>query len=151
MTLGTHGRPISYATVRRRLRSAGIRCRRPYTLGIILTDCHRQDRLRWARRHVRLNRVDWTGALFTDESRFNLYKNDGRGRVYRRRHERFPDNCIIENDRFGGGSVMIFFFLIFFFLGGGEISINTKTAPDAGWFDFSHRTHNSEPFASAYS
>ena len=118
VTLGTHGRPISYATLQRQLGSAGVRCRRLYK-GIILTDRHRQDRLRWAHRHVRLNRADWAGVLFTDESRFNLYKTDGRGRVYRRRHERFRDNCIIENDRFGGGSLMIW----------GGISMNTKTAP----------------------
>ena len=41
-------------------------------------------------------------------SRFNLYKNDGLGRVYRRRHERIRGNCIIANDRFAGGSVCLF-------------------------------------------
>ena len=37
-------------------------------------------------------------VLFTDESRFTLYRADGRRRVYRRRGERFAD---------GGGSVMV--------------------------------------------
>ena len=84
-----------------------------------MTDRHRQARLLWACRHVRLNREDWVGILFTDESRFNIYKNDGKGRVYRRRHERFRDNCIIETERFGGGSVMIW----------GGMSMDTNTQP----------------------
>ena len=50
---------------------------------------------------------DWASALFTDESRFNLRRSDGRARVYRRRGERFHDACVVEIDRFGGGSVMI--------------------------------------------
>ena len=28
-------------------------------------------------------------------------------RVFRRRGERFADNCLIEKDRFGGGNVMV--------------------------------------------
>ena len=50
---------------------------------------HRQVRLRWARAHRRWRRRDWTSVLFSDESRFNLSHADGRGRLYRRRGERF--------------------------------------------------------------
>ena len=46
-------------------------------------------------------------ALFSDESRFNLSHHDGGIRVFRRRGERFADNCLIERDRFGGGSVLV--------------------------------------------
>ena len=46
-------------------------------------------------------------SFFTDESRFTLYRADGRRRVYRRRGERFADACVVERDRFGGGSVMV--------------------------------------------
>ena len=45
--------------------------------------------------------------MFTDESRFNLSFAGGRIRVFRRRGERFADNCLLERDRFGGGSVMV--------------------------------------------
>ena len=47
------------------------------------------------------------GILFSDESRFNLSQHDGMTRVFRRRGERFADNCLIERDRFGGGSAMV--------------------------------------------
>ena len=49
----------------------------------------------------------WRRVLFTNETRFTLYRADGRRRVYRRRGERFADACVVERDRFGGGSVMV--------------------------------------------
>jgi len=45
-TNGRTGRPISPQTVRRRLRVAGLRCRRPKK-SVILTARHRQVRLQW--------------------------------------------------------------------------------------------------------
>lgn len=117
-TPGTHGRPVTPQTVRNRLREVGVRCRRPKK-GVILTRRHRAARLAWARRHMRLTRVDWANVLFTDESRITLRNADGRRRVYRRRGERFSANCVAEADRFQGGSIMIW----------GGISLHTKTAP----------------------
>ena len=95
---------ISKQTVLRRLRQAQqpIRPRRPY-MGRVLTARHRAARLQWAQRHFR---GQWARVLFSDESRFNLSHHDGRIRVFRRRGERFADNCLIERDRFGGGSDM---------------------------------------------
>ena len=49
----------------------------------------------------------WRRVLFTDESRFTLYRADGRHCVYLRCGERFADACVVERDRFGGGSVMV--------------------------------------------
>ena len=43
-TIGTHQRPISDDTVRRRLAAYNLRCRRPYR-GPVLTQRHRQARL----------------------------------------------------------------------------------------------------------
>ena len=99
---------ISKQTVLRRLRQARqpIRPRRPY-VGQVLTARHRAARLQWAQQHFRLGRQQWARVLFSDESRFNLSHHDGRIRVFRRRGERFADNCLIERDRFGGGSVMV--------------------------------------------
>ena len=99
---------ISKLTVLRHLRQARqpIRPRRPY-VGQVLTACHRTARLHWAQRHFRRARQQWARVLFSDESRFNLSHYDGRIRVFRRRGERFADNCLIERDRFGGGSVMV--------------------------------------------
>ena len=64
-----------------------------------------------------MTRAGWACALFTDESRFNLFHNDGRMRVYRRRGELLYDDCVFKRDHFGGGSVKVW----------GGVSLNTKT------------------------
>ena len=103
---GRRGRNISRFTVSRRLKDYGIRCRRPVK-GQILTRRHRQLRVRWATDMLRVRRQNWNRVVFSDESRFTLSFADGGLRVYRRRHERFADSCVLERDRFGGGSVMV--------------------------------------------
>ena len=109
---------ISKQTVLCRLRQARqpIWPRRPY-VGQVLTARHRAARLQWAQWHFRWGRQQWARVLFSDESRFNLSHHDGRIRVFRRRGERFVDNCLIERDRFGGRSVMVW----------GDIIGRTKT------------------------
>lgn len=100
------GHVISRRTTLRRLRSAGLRAYRPFR-GMALTLLHRQRRLRWARTVRRWQRRDWARVLFTDESRFCLFRNDGRVRVFRRRGERLAPNCVREVHPFGGGGVMV--------------------------------------------
>ena len=46
-----------------------------------------------------------------------LQHRDGRIRVYRRKNERFANNCVVEVNRFGGGSVMMW----------GAITYNRRT------------------------
>ena len=107
-TVGTHNRQISPKTVGSRLREIGLRARRPY-VGLPLTQARRLRRMACLTAHAsRLFPMrQWRRVLFTDESRFTLYRADGRRRVYRRRGERFADACVVERDRFGGGSVMV--------------------------------------------
>ena len=92
----------------RRLRQARqpIKPRRPY-VGQVLTARYRAARLQWAQRHFHWGRQQLARVLISDESRFNLSHHDGRIRVFRRRGERFADNCLIERDRFGGWSVTV--------------------------------------------
>ena len=45
--------------------------------------------------------------MFSDESRFTLYRGDGHQRIYRRIGEHFAPFNINPVDRFGGGSVMV--------------------------------------------
>ena len=95
-------------TKQRRLRQAQqpIRPKSPY-VGQVVTARHRAARLQYAQRHFRWGRQQWARVLFSDESMFNLSHHDGRIRIFRRRGERFADNCLIERDRFGVGSVMV--------------------------------------------
>ena len=103
--VGRHGRRVYPRTMRRRLRKSGILCRRPLKV-VILTQRHYRNRVRWARRML-ANRRNWHGVVISDESRFNLSQADSRQRVYRRRKERYAENCVIQRDKFGGGGVMV--------------------------------------------
>ena len=96
-------------TVRNRLKKVFLYARKPY-VGGHLTQRWRQNRMNWLRRHSlpQFPMHRWRQVLFSDESRFTLYRADGCKRVYRRRGERFKDACVIETDgRFGGGSIML--------------------------------------------
>ena len=100
------GVSVSDQMIRNRLHAAGLRARRP-VVHIHLKQRHRIHRLDWCRRHIRWNGLQGSRVAFSDESRFNLYFNDGRMRVYRRRGERNSDINIKEHDHYGGGSVMV--------------------------------------------
>lgn len=77
------GTAISDQTVRNRLREGGLRARRPIKVPR-LTPAHRAGRRAYVRRYGRWRRPRWRQVLFTDESRYGLFQNDGRVRVYRR-------------------------------------------------------------------
>lgn len=98
---------LSDQTVRNRLHAAGLRARRPVR-GAVLTPRHQRDRLQWATQHRPWTiRNDWRHIWFSDESRFLLQRHDRRQRVYRRRNERYHENCVAEAPPHGGGGVMV--------------------------------------------
>lgn len=117
-TIGTHQRPISDDTVRRRLRQRNVRCRRPH-VGPVLTDRHRRARLQWATQHLNWRHREWRTVVFSDESRYCVSTADGRLRVWRRRGERYADDCVLERDPWGGPSIMVW----------GAIALNHKLGP----------------------
>ena len=69
---GLNNNRIIVQTVRNRLRENGLHARRPYA-GCILTQRHRQNRLNWARVHIRWIRRRWNTVLFRMNQDF-LYK-----------------------------------------------------------------------------
>ncbi len=79
-TIGLHNQIISAQTVRNRLREAHLHARRPRR-GLDLTAVRHRNRLEWANAHIRWRLALWRGVLFTDESRFSLYRANGRQRV----------------------------------------------------------------------
>ncbi len=94
-TIGLHNQRICAQTVRNRLREAHLHARHPHRDLDLTTVCHR-NRLEWANAHIRWRLALWRGVLFTDESRFSLYRADGRQRVWRRVGERFADVNVVD-------------------------------------------------------
>ena len=99
MEIPGRNRPtVSRDTVLRRLRSFGIRCRRPY-VAAPLSAAHRRRRLASANQHQRFLARQWRNTLFTDKAKVMIDFNDRRQRVFRRVRERFSDACVKQVDR----------------------------------------------------
>ncbi len=97
---------ISAQTVRNRLREAHLHARRPHR-GLDLTEVRRRNRLECANGHIRWRLALWRGILLTDESRFWLYRADGRQHVWCRVGEWFADVNVVDRVAYGGGEVMV--------------------------------------------
>lgn len=97
---------VSVKTVIRRLKEVGLNPKRPARVPRLLPR-HKIRRLQFAKAHANWNEHQWGKILFTDETRIQLWKPDGRGRVYRRSGERFAECNLAQNVSFGGGSIML--------------------------------------------
>ncbi len=102
----TSNQRISAKTVRNRLREAHLHARCTHR-GLDLTAVRHRNRLEWANAHIRWRLALWRGVLLTDESRFSLYRADGRQRVWRHVGEWFADVNIVDRVAHGGGEVMV--------------------------------------------
>ncbi|MDF4264902.1 hypothetical protein P3454_25845, partial [Vibrio parahaemolyticus] len=61
-------------TLRNHLREAHLHARRPHR-GLDLTAVCRRNQLEWANAHIQWRLARWRGVLFTDESRFSLFRD----------------------------------------------------------------------------
>lgn len=107
---------ISTQKIRNKLHEFGLSARRP-AVRVPMTRQHVQDRLDFARTHVRCTIRDTTPVLFTDEPRFCLDFTDKRKLVWGMSKERFDYLNVAEHDRYGKGSVVVW----------AGISVNGKT------------------------
>ena len=98
--------PVTTRLVNYRLLNAGYLARRPVRKPL-LQRRHRQARFVWARGHLNWRDGHWQHVVFSDESRFLLYRQDGRVRVRRQAHEALLDECVLPRVQAGGGGVTI--------------------------------------------
>ena len=100
------GENVSVWTVYRRLRTRLLRKYRRL-LRPLLTRENRHQRELWCRRYNLWLENRWHRVVWSDESRFRLFTNDGRVRVWRKRGERLNKRFIKETVTAGGGSVHV--------------------------------------------
>ncbi|XP_076325553.1 uncharacterized protein LOC143233306 [Tachypleus tridentatus] len=97
--------PLELAqTVSNRLHEECLRSRWP-ARGVILTTRNRAARLEFGRQHLDWELRQWVTMLWTDESRFTVFREDGRARVWRR--QGFSTRNFVQVDAYGDSSVMV--------------------------------------------
>ncbi|CAH1976304.1 unnamed protein product [Acanthoscelides obtectus] len=101
----TFRRVISTSTIRRRLRMANLRPRRPLRVPR-LTRRQIAARLQWAREHQEWLLPQWRNMVFTDEVRCGLVSDDRRIRVWREPGHQQRLNLVREVVPYQGGSIM---------------------------------------------
>ena len=88
------GVQASSRTVRRRLLKAGLRSRRPVKKPL-LSKKNISDRLKFCRKYKHWTAHDWSRVIFSDESPFSCFGNQGSIRVRRRKGERYKQECTV--------------------------------------------------------
>ena len=100
------GTVVSKSTIRRKLCDMGYNSRiavhKP-----LLSNKNIKDRLAWAKKKGDWSLEDWKKVVWSDESRFTLFQNDGRIRVWRLPNERYKVDCVVPTVKHGGGGVMV--------------------------------------------
>lgn len=102
-----NGIDVSRDTIARVLKEAGfvarIKIKKPS-----LNDRQKKARLAWARDHSKWTSDDWKKVIWSDESKFQLLKSDGKEYVWVNQSQRsISDEMVTPTKKFGGGSVMV--------------------------------------------
>jgi transposase len=98
--------PVSLTTVKRRLRSAGLKgcvaVKKP-----LLRPVNKRKRLEWALQHRNWTIEQWKNVLWTDESKFEIFGSRRRIYVRRSSSEKMAPQCLVPTVKHGGGSIMV--------------------------------------------
>ena len=88
-------------TVSRRLQEIGLFKRTPRKKPLVSSK-NKKKRLEFANRYVILTYENWAKVFFSDESKFNLFGNDGKNNIKRRIGERLSAKCTKKTVKFWG-------------------------------------------------
>ena len=101
-----HGIALSVSIVQCHLREVGLKAYRARKKPR-LTKQHRRRRLEFALKYRGWTASEWSNVIFSDESRFQLFRNDGRPFVRQRPGEGYRDDCICPTLKHSGGKIMV--------------------------------------------
>lgn len=101
-----HGVKLSCSSVRKRLRSFGLRGCRPRKVPFI-SERNRVRRLALCKQWIMKPMTFWNTVIWSDETKINYFKSDGNRYVWRFANEEFEDDCTVKTVKGGGGSIMI--------------------------------------------
>lgn len=97
---------VSDRTVRRRLNEANLHSRfarkQPF-----ISVINKKKRLQFARKYANLSLDFWKNILWTDESKFELFGQKKRIRVWRKHGEELQDRHIQKTVKHGGGNILV--------------------------------------------
>lgn len=97
---------VSRMTVSRRLHNVGlfgrVAAKKPF-----ISEKNRKARLEFSKAHANWTVEDWQKVAFSDESKFNLFGNDGRAYVRRPIAKRLHPKYVVPTVKHGGGNVMV--------------------------------------------
>ena len=95
---------VSSRTISRQMRELGFNSRKPIKKPLISET--NKKRLVFLNDHKYWGLSDWFNVIWSDESRFKLFNQDGRQSVWRLISEKYNPECMLRTVR-EGGSVMI--------------------------------------------
>ena len=96
---------LSHNTIRKYLHQNGFHackvCDKP-----LLKPRHIKNRLEWCKERQGWSEDDWKKIIWSDESKFTLFRSDGREHVWRRVNEKYHADRVRPCVKYGGGNVM---------------------------------------------
>jgi hypothetical protein len=92
--------------IQKRLTKCGLKAYIRHTKPF-LSDVHKKQWLEWAESHAHWTVADWKSVIFSDESKFNLFRSDGRRWCWRKPGEEFDKRYVRKEVKHGGGNVMV--------------------------------------------
>ena len=72
----------------------------------LVTKKNQVKRLNWAKERQKWN-DEWNNIIWSDESKFELFRGDGRRWVWRRPHEKYDVKCLIPTTKSGQDGVIV--------------------------------------------
>jgi len=98
------GTRVSETTIRRRLHEAGLKGRKPRKKPL-LSIRNIRKRLTWAKEHVKWTDQEWSKIIWSDESKYCIFGNDGPSHVWRKNGEAPKPKNVIPTVKHGGGKL----------------------------------------------